>query len=411
MNNNKWTVLVGCLVALTFSFAPVYLFTLGVFSKSMIDEFGWSRMQISAGFSVAQFSVGLFSLFAGVAVDRIGNRRVILFAAVVLPILLAAYGLISSFALYVTLAFLLGGVGSASNPPAVLSLLPRWFDRNLGLSLSIASLGIGIGGTVMPMAAGFANAHLGWRGGFAAIGAVVAVVGILNAVFLVRDKPAKAEAALLGTFATAQETGLNFSACVARYDYWLIVVAFTLIGAVYWGTTSQFGPIMSDRGLSPLETASALSAMGISVIVGRALGGVLLDRISGYIIGFVFFVSASVGAMLLMVSSLNGSPYIAAILLGLALGGEGDVMAYLLRRRYGQKSYGKIFGLCFGVFNFGGLLGPLILGKAFDLAHSYDQVGLAFGVGGVVAAIMLLIISGSHESSRSWDQQDIRTSV
>ncbi|SPL62704.1 MFS transporter [Ochrobactrum soli] len=112
--NNKWTTLVGCLVALSLSFAPVYLFTLGVFSKSMLDEFGWSRTEISAGFSVAQFSVGLFSLLAGAAVDRIGNRRVILFAAVKLPIALAAYALISSFMLYVTLAFLIGGIGSAS---------------------------------------------------------------------------------------------------------------------------------------------------------------------------------------------------------------------------------------------------------------------------------------------------------
>lgn len=200
--NNKWTVLVGCLVALTLSFAPVYLFTLGVFSKSMLDEFGWSRTEISAGFSVAQFAVGLFSLLAGAAVDRIGNKRVILFAAIVLPIALAAYALISSFAIYVALAFVIGGVGSASNPPAVLSLLPRWFNRNLGLSLSIASLGIGIGGTLMPMAAGLANLHFGWRGGFVAIALFVAVIGILNALFLIADKPA-------GALANASQPGSN----------------------------------------------------------------------------------------------------------------------------------------------------------------------------------------------------------
>jgi hypothetical protein len=33
MNSNKWSVLVGCLVALTFSFASVYLFTLGCFQN------------------------------------------------------------------------------------------------------------------------------------------------------------------------------------------------------------------------------------------------------------------------------------------------------------------------------------------------------------------------------------------
>jgi MFS family permease len=406
--NNKWTVLVGCLVALTLSFAPVYLFTLGVFSKSMLDEFGWSRTQISAGFSVAQLSVGLFSLLAGAAVDRIGNKRVILFAAIALPIALAAFGLISSFAFYVVLAFVIGGVGSASNPPAVLSLLPRWFSRNLGLSLSIASLGIGIGGTLMPMAAGIANLHFGWRDGFVAIAAFVAVIGVLNALFLIADRPANTSAGSLQPGINSDEAGIDFQACLKRVDYWIIVAAFTIIGAVYWGTTSQFGPIMSDRGMSQLQTASALSAMGISVIAGRAIGGVLLDRLSGYWIGFLFFVSASLGAMLLMVSALNGSAYVAAILLGLALGGEGDVMAYLLRKRYGQRHYGKIFGFCFGIFNFGGLAGPLILGRAFDLWHSYDNVGIAFGIGGVVAAILLLLVSSSHGFGKQWEQADAK---
>lgn len=404
--NNKWTVLVGCLVALTLSFAPVYLFTLGVFSRSMIDEFGWSRTQISAGFSVAQLSVGLFSLLAGAAVDRIGNKRVILFAAFALPIALAAFGLVSSFAVYVALAFVIGGVGSASNPPAVLSLLPHWFSRNLGLSLSIASLGIGIGGTLMPMVAGIVNLHFGWRGGFVAIAVFVAIAGVLNVLFLIGDKPAGAVKGASPAGSNDDEAGIDFRACLKRVDYWVIVAAFTIIGAVYWGTTSQFGPIMSDRGMSPLQTASALSAMGVSVIVGRASGGVLLDRLSGYLIGFLFFVSASLGAMLLMVSDLNGSAYLAAILLGLALGGEGDVMAYLLRKRYGQKHYGKIFGLCFGIFNFGGLAGPLILGRAFDLWHSYDTVGIAFGIGGVVAAILLLLVSGSHGFGKQWEKAD-----
>jgi MFS family permease len=406
--NNKWTALVGCLIALTLSFAPVYLFTLGVFSKSMLDEFGWSRTEISAGFSVAQFSVGLFSLLAGAAVDRIGNKRVILFAAIVLPIVLVAYSLISSFTLYVMLAFLIGGVGSASNPPAVLSLLPRWFSSNLGLSLSIASLGIGIGGTLMPMAAGFANLHFGWRGGFVAIAVIVAVLGIPNALFLIRDKPVEAQTSTAGKDRNGHLTGIEFQDCLRRVDYWIIVAAFTIIGAIYWGTTSQFGPIMSDRGLSPLQTASALSAMGISVIVGRAIGGVLLDRISGYWIGFLFFVSASFGAVLLMVSSVNGSAYVAAVLLGFALGGEGDVMAYLLRKRYGQKHYGKIFGLCFGIFNFGGLAGPLILGKAFDLWHSYDTIGVTFGIGGVIAAVLLVLVSGSHSFGKQWEQADMK---
>ncbi len=92
------------------------------------------------------------------------------------------------------------------------------------------------------------------------------------------------------------------------------------------------------------------------MIVGRAVGGVLLDRMSAYVLGFLFFASAACGCVLAhTVSSLKGSPYLAAMLLGVALGGEGDVMLPLsCARRYGKQAYGKVFGLCFGVFNLGG---------------------------------------------------------
>lgn len=383
---NKWTVLAGCLIALTVSFAPIYLFTLGVFSKAMAAELGWSRAEMSAGFSVAQLAVALVSTVAGALLDRIGNRPVILVAAIGLPVVLAAFGAVASFPAYVALAFAMGALGSFSNPPSVLSLLPKWFDRNLGLSLSIASLGIGFGGTLMPMAARAAEAAFGWRGGFPALAALVAVVGIANALLLIRDRE---------SLPAAQEPeagGLAFAAVVHAADYWLLVGAFTVIGAIYWGTTSQLGPILGDRGMGPAETAAALSAMGILVIVGRAVGGVLLDRMSAYVLGFLFFASAACGCVLLTVSSLQGSPYLAAMLLGVALGGEGDVMAYVLRRRYGQQAYGKVFGLCFGVFNLGGLVGPMALGLAYDRWHSYELAGIVFGAAGLAAACVFLAV-------------------
>lgn len=160
--------------------------------------------------------------------------------------------------------------------------------------------------------------------------------------------------------------------------------------------------------MSAIETASALPALGYSVIAGRALGGVLLDRISAYLLGFAFFIVGSIGTVMLMVATVNGSAYLAAIMLGLALGAEGDIMAYLLRKRYGQKDYGKIFGLCFGVFNLGALAGPLILGKAFDVLQSYHDVGIGFGIVGAVAALMLLANAQSRVDDATWHQIDVR---
>jgi hypothetical protein len=57
-------------------------------------------------------------------------------------------------------------------------------------------------------------------------------------------------------------------------------------------------------------------------------------------IGTLFFVSGAGEPI----------PRFGALLCGAALGGEIDLMSFLVSRYFGLRSYGKIFGTMFGIF-------------------------------------------------------------
>jgi MFS family permease len=68
-------------------------------------------------------------------------------------------------------------------------------------------------------------------------------------------------------------------------------------------------------------------------------------------------------------NSIN--PAVAASVLGLTLGSEVDVIAYLAARHFGLKSFGALYGAMVMALSLGTAFGPLAAGAVFDHYHSY----------------------------------------
>ena len=62
---------------------------------------------------------------------------------------------------------------------------------------------------------------------------------------------------------------------------------------------------------------------------------------------------------------------VAAALLGLTVGGEIDVIAYLTTRQFGLRNYGTIYGAMTSSMNVGTATGALTAGAIFDAQGSY----------------------------------------
>lgn len=167
-------------------------YSFGVFFTPLIEEFGWTRAQISWGFSSVSIVGALWSPFVGRVVDRHGPRRSQLFGAVVLGTTFMALSTVHSLAQYYLLMALFVSLGStALGPIPSNSAVAGWFLRRRGRALGFATAGISMGGVIFVPLAQALIGTLGWRQAFVALGALVIAVGVAPIAFVMRKPPAE----------------------------------------------------------------------------------------------------------------------------------------------------------------------------------------------------------------------------
>jgi len=79
---------------------------------------------------------------------------------------------------------------------------------------------------------------------------------------------------------------------------------------------------------------------------------------------------------------------ISALLLGFLLGAEFDVLAFLIKRYFGNVAYGRLYGVIFGVFYLGSGLGIVGLAGIRQAFGDYDT-GLFIAAGILLSCVVL----------------------
>jgi len=134
-----WWVVLAAGAALLLAVGPILVVTFGVFLKSLSQEFGWSRTQISLAFSLLTFAATVGVPLIGRLVDRWGARRVIMPSVVLLGLGIVSLAFLSAtlWHFYVVYLFL-GVVGCGTTPVSYVKVIARWFDQQRGLALGVA---------------------------------------------------------------------------------------------------------------------------------------------------------------------------------------------------------------------------------------------------------------------------------
>ena len=105
-------------------------------------------------------------------------------------------------------------------------LLSRWFDANRGKAMGFAYLGIGVGGTLVPLIATALTTRFGWRAALQLLGVLMIVVALPMAWF-VKDSPRRVAATPAA--ATPPMLAGAAAACRGRVTILRISAAFYLL--------------------------------------------------------------------------------------------------------------------------------------------------------------------------------------
>jgi len=403
-----WWVVLTCALGLLLGPIPIVVFSFGVFLKPLAREFHAGRGAVSLALTFTTLALGVGVTLAGRLIDRYGARRVILSANVLVGLILVAVWFCSGRIWHLYLFYLsLGSVGAGLAPVSYCYVVSHWFDRHRGVALGLMLAGLGTGAIVMPSAAQFLIGRIGWRLTYVVAGAVILAVTVpILARFLVEkpeamglwpdgipparwasDRPAAHSE-------TSLETGRGMRGTEASRDpaFWVILCAVVLVSAGVQACLVHVAAIFADAGASAGTAALATSLFGAGLLVGRTGSGYLLDRFFAPRVAALIFACTGAGIGLLATAASQLLAFAAAFFIGIGNGAEVDIMAYLISRYFGLRSFGTIYGFVFGAFGLAGGLGVYVMGASFDATGSYRLMLVVFCLTALLGAVLMLLL-------------------
>jgi hypothetical protein len=385
-----WPTLLGATLGTAFGSAALPFYTAGLFMVQFQHEFGWTRTELTAIGLAVTLLIAVIAPFAGAVYDRVGVRWPALIgfltlAAQFLYLSRSSGSLFGYAAIQIPLVMLVIG----TSPIALTRPINLAFDRMRGLALGITIGGIGAMAAIAPPIVARLIENHGWRHAYEALAASVLVVGPIAVLLVSWRRPTVRES-------HTPMNAIPLAQHARTWLFWRLILCFVLIALAVGGFVTHFVPLLTDAGMSTIDAAKVAGLLGVSVLVGRLGAGALIDLFFAPYIAAALMAVTAVGLGLL---AIGGTTFAVpgALAVGLAMGAEVDLIAYLTARYYGMIQYSRMYGLLYGSFVIGTGASPYLISLIQAAAHSYTQA-LWMSIGLLILVTLLFLSAPRFEA-------------
>jgi predicted MFS family arabinose efflux permease len=262
----------GVLMSCIFS----YFTALGILSALLVDlskEFGISVAGVGQLITISVITVGLSAPLIGPFSDRIGRKRIVVSAQVILAISLLGYSISKSLLALIGFSVLLG-LGGAMGMPFSLALVSDYFSSHTyGRAVSIVYAGQPIASLVGVPIGAFIADRLGWHWSFFALGAfslgsaVVTQIVLSPSVVYPREKT-------MSYFS-------NFIEAFRYRSFLPIITGNTLLSMAHFAVATYLAAFLRQTySLSIWEVTPFLLMIGVIQLAGVLAGGAVADKLN-----------------------------------------------------------------------------------------------------------------------------------
>ncbi|MFJ9111620.1 MFS transporter [Streptomyces sp. NPDC102283] len=373
----------------------------GLLVTPLHEEYAWERGQIALAASVNMVLFGLTAPFAAALMDRIGARRVVMGALLLVSAGALLTGVMTRPWQLVAYWGVLIGLGSGClTMTFAAGITARWFDRRRGLVTGALSSSSHLGQLLFLPLLAWSVGRFGWRPPVVTLALVALAVAAL-VFLLLRDHPADAGVKPYGAkefvprpppIPGAAVRALRVLLRAARTGpFWLLAGMFALCGAstngIMW---SNWAPAAHDHGMRATAAASLLSLVGIFSALGALLAGWLTDRFDPRRLLTVCFAVRALTLLalpLLFTSTVTAPMLLFVVVYGLVDVATVPPVIELARRVYGDDGP-VVFGWTNAAHQVGAGASAFLGATARDVFGTYDVVWAALAVGCLVAALL-----------------------
>lgn len=379
-----WWILAASAVALTL-ISGVTFWSPTLYVGPLEEEFGWSRAEVTAGFSIAFLMMGLTGPLVGRWVDVSGARWI-----------LAAGGLLvgASFLLVATTSslwqwYLYLSINTAFRQLILFiplqTLVSRWFLRRRGFALGVLAAASAVGGLIIVPVLRLIIDNVGWETSFVITGVAVAAVFVPLGL-LVRESPADMQTYPDGVRPTDAELaaplpaqGVALATALRTPIFWALTLALGLFFFSFFGFMVHQVPFYESVGVSRGVAAVLVAIMaGFTIFSRLGIGAFAdrIDRVERLAMTLCAFLMAGMATLLLNSAAAGIAVFLVLFILG---SGAGPVLQpLLLMRTFGVSHYGAIYGASIVVQTASMTFSPVIAGAMFDASGNYEWVLVMF---------------------------------
>jgi MFS family permease len=362
------------------------LWGLPFFYDFMVQQFGWTRGQVTSGNALSKLVVGpVFGFTAGWMVDRFGPRRLMIAGILMAGAALIGLGSISTLGMFYFFYMLnaLGYVFGGPLPNQV--LLSRWFERSRGKAMGFAYVGIGLGGAAVPWISHTLVQYFGWQSALRTLGLLILAIA-LPAALLAKEPPHAKKSAAPAGFADAR-------GAFATLPFFLLILGSMFSIAAVSGAQQNLKLFLSlDLHFAQGQAARILSLVLSFSIVGRLFMGWLADRFPKKYVMILIYMLVAVAIPLLFAGRSRAAMYAFAAVFGIGLGGDYMIVPLMTAEIFGVQLLGRLLGVILTAGSVAEAVSPWLVGRLRDTTGSYSTaflVLISMALLGAAAAAML----------------------
>ncbi|MBP1919421.1 L-lactate MFS transporter [Youngiibacter multivorans] len=396
MSNNKtnrWLILfTGIFANLCVGAALAW----SVFRKPLMVLFGASVSQVTIPYTLSLALMPISMIIAGRIQDKRGPKLAMFIGGLILSAsyFLSGYATNIQF-LYITYG-ILGGASLGAVYSCTVVNTVKWFPDKRGLAGGLIAAGLGAGSIIFaPLGVSLMKIYSPLIT-FQIFGVIFLIVISFASIFAVSPPagykpegwtPPISNLASINSASSIDKSWKDMLKDPLFYIAWVALVLACVSGLMIIGHAATIG--QEVVGLSPAVAAIGVSILGIANASGRAVWGIVSDKLGRFpTVSLIFLVSALSMFLLSYMASTFLVFVISIVGIGSCYGGFFGIYPAITGEMFGLKNMGMNWGVMFTAFAPAAIFGPLL---AAQVRVNYGDYSWAFIIAGGLSILGIIL--------------------
>jgi MFS family permease len=394
-----WYIAVALSITETVSYGVMF-YAFSVFMTPMEDSLGWSRSELTGGFSLALLVSSAMAVPVGYWLDKHGSRLLMTVGSVGATILVLMWSQVTTLNEFIIIWVLMGFCYAAVLYEPAFAVLATWFVRKRGTAMTIVTFVAGFASTIFIPLSDALLVAFGWRQAILILGIMLGVITIPLHLLVLRRRPADLGLTPDGEPLAPQTKNaptINLGSALKSRFFWILTLAFALSTLSMSAVRVHFIPLLISVGINPSTAALASGSIGIMQVFGRVVFAPIERRFSSktMVIGVFMLMTFSISILL-----MGGSPLLIIVfivLYGMAVGTLTLARPLIVADVYGATFYGRISSVMTIFLRLSLTIAPFGAGVMFDMFGSYTLMLVLVTGFSVVSVVLIWFLPASSE--------------